>query len=104
MPCWTRWDSGAGWIVPVGTPTRIENAAYDSLVISAGLHLLVRLDSPLSEAEIVRRAADHGVLVAGASPCYMSPPAEPRLMIGFAATPTEQIDEGIARLAQALRR
>lgn len=70
---------------------------------SAGLHLLVRLDSPLSEAEIVQRAADHGVLVAGASPCYMSPPAEPRLMIGFAATPTEQIDEGIARLALAIR-
>jgi GntR family transcriptional regulator/MocR family aminotransferase len=75
----------------------------DSASASAGLHLLVRVESDRPEAEIVQRAADHGVLVAGASPCYISPPAEPRLLIGFSGTPTDQIDEGIARLAHAIR-
>ena len=68
----------------------------------AGLHLLVRVHSSRPEAEIVQRAADHGVVVVGAGPCYITPPDEPHLLIGFAGTPTEHIDEGIARLARAL--
>ncbi len=79
-----------------------DRASVDHESAPAGLHLLLRIASSRSEAEIVQRAADRGVLVVGASPCYVSPPVEPELLIGFAGTPTERIDEGIARLARAL--
>lgn len=76
--------------------------SIDHVSAPAGLHLLLRIHSSRTETEIVQRAADFGVLVVGASPCYVEPPDEPRLLIGFAGTPTGQIDEGIARLARAL--
>lgn len=77
-------------------------AVLDGATGSAGLHVLLRVRTRRDEAELLQRAAREGVRLSGASACYHDPPAEPRLLIGFAGTPTEQIEEGVVRLARAV--
>jgi GntR family transcriptional regulator/MocR family aminotransferase len=79
-----------------------DRAAIAGPTGSTGLHVLLRVRTDRSEAEIVERAAAEGVRLAGASGCYATPPAETQLLLGFAGTPTEQIDDGVARLLRAI--
>lgn len=78
-------------------------ASRDPASTAAGLHLLVRFETRLSEAEIIRRAAAVDVHLDPASPCFVEPPAGPAVMLGYAGLSEGDIREGIARLGRVLR-
>ena len=69
---------------------------------AAGLHLLVEFDLPLTESDLVSRAATARIRLDGASPCFGEPPALPTLLLGYAGQSEDRIDAGIARLADVL--
>lgn len=69
---------------------------------AAGLHELVRFDLHLTEGELIQRAAACGIMLEGAGRCYGEPPATPHILFGYAATPDDDIRQGIQRLADAL--
>lgn len=74
---------------------------------AAGLHVLVTLTGlpGVGEHDIAERAARAGVRVYPASGYYVrTRPAEPTFLMGYAALPTERITEGVALLAEAVRR
>ncbi len=76
----------------------------DPAMTEAGLHLLVGFDLSLSESEIVARAADAGVSLERASPCYIAaPPPLPSMLLGYAHLPEDDIRKGIRTLAGVLR-
>jgi GntR family transcriptional regulator/MocR family aminotransferase len=64
-----------------------------------GLNMLITLDVPLSDAELIVRAAEAGVGLRSAAPYYASPPPRPTFLIGFGALPENAIEEGVHRLA-----
>ena len=70
----------------------------------AGLHLLARLDGPLSEAQMVARAAQCGVRVAGLSGYYLPgseacPPAT--VLLGYAGLAGDAPEQAVAALETA---
>ncbi|MBE9178558.1 PLP-dependent aminotransferase family protein [Oculatella sp. LEGE 06141] len=69
---------------------------------NAGIHLMVRLHSPLSDAEILQRAAAVNVGMMSAQPHYLltKPPGE--FIFGYGELSDRQIQDGIIRLATAL--
>jgi GntR family transcriptional regulator/MocR family aminotransferase len=69
----------------------------------AGLHLYVQLPAGASEAEVIRRAAEAGIGLYGASPYYLRPEqAPPGLVLGYAHLPPDEIERQVARLGAAL--
>ncbi len=78
-------------------------AVRDPSMTSAGLHVLTRFDTDLSEQEISRRAAAVGVTLEGAGRCFVTPPERPHFAIGYSSMPEEQIHRGIERLAPIFR-
>ena len=70
----------------------------------AGLHLYVRLPDGLSEAEVIRVAAEVGIGLYGASQYYHRPEqAPPGLVLGYAHLTPAELSGWIERLGQALR-
>jgi GntR family transcriptional regulator/MocR family aminotransferase len=61
---------------------------------NAGIHLMVRLHTPLTDAEILQRVSQSGVGILSAQPCY--------LIFGYAELNEAEINEGVQRLAKAL--
>jgi GntR family transcriptional regulator/MocR family aminotransferase len=79
-------------------------ARHDPATTAAGLHLLVGFDLPLTERELVARAAAAGVRLEPAGPCYaLDPPPLPSALLGYASLPEDRIRAGIRRLAEGLR-
>jgi GntR family transcriptional regulator/MocR family aminotransferase len=78
-------------------------AQRDYATTSAGLHLMVRIDRNVAEADLVARAQAAGIAVEGASPCFVVPPDQPHLFLGYAMMAEEPIRQGIARLAGVIR-
>lgn len=75
----------------------------DAATTEAGLHLLVGFDLPISEAELIARAAGAGVGLEPASVCYIAaPPSLPSVLLGYAHLPEDQIRTGVRTLARAL--
>lgn len=69
---------------------------------AAGLHLMVTLpDAPLSDVEIALAALERGVKVQPLS-WHCQAPREPGLVLGYGATPTAAIRDGIEELATLL--
>jgi GntR family transcriptional regulator/MocR family aminotransferase len=66
--------------------------------VAAGLHLLVSLPDLADDAALAERALAEGVAVHPLS-WYRSNPGEPGLVIGYAATPPDQLREAIRRLS-----
>ncbi len=84
--------------------THLGGIAYrDTAMTSAGLHVLARFDIESSEAELIARAAAHGVALDGAGKCYTTVPDQPHVFLGYAGIPEEGIRAGVARLGQILR-
>lgn len=82
---------------PLGPHIRISGA-------EAGLHLLLSLDNGLSEDEMVGRAAQEGVRVAGLSGYYIAgraacPPST--VLLGYAGLPAEAFGPAAAALGRA---
>ena len=69
---------------------------------NAGIHLMVRFHTSLSDQEIVDRALQVGVGLVPAQPYYLSGDQRSEFIFGYAELNESQIQEGIRRLAQVL--
>ncbi len=68
---------------------------------AAGIHLMVQLQTNLSDEEIITRAAKMGVGLTSAASFYLESNRKGQFLMGYANLETE-IDEGVCRLAQIL--
>ncbi len=68
----------------------------------AGLHLMMRLHTQLSDEEIVQRAAEAGVGLFPAKPHYLKANCTGAVILGYAELDPQQIRTGIRKLAQVL--
>lgn len=68
----------------------------------AGLHVTLRLRTPLDGEAIAERAAAFGVGVATTRACYLERPEEAELVLGYAHLDEVRIEAGVRRLAEAL--
>jgi GntR family transcriptional regulator / MocR family aminotransferase len=68
----------------------------------AGLHLMVRLRTQLSDEEIIQRAAEVGVGLFPARPHYLKAKCTGAVILGYAELDPQQIQTGIQKLAQVL--
>lgn len=70
---------------------------------SAGLHILLEVDTTLTEAELIGAAAEREVRVYPTSRNWLSSqaPPRPRIIVGFGGMKEADIEEGIRRLALA---
>jgi GntR family transcriptional regulator/MocR family aminotransferase len=69
---------------------------------NAGIHLMVRLHTALSDEEVVHRAALFGVGLVPAQPYYLGVGRKGEFIFGYAELNESQIQEGICRLPQVL--
>jgi 2-aminoadipate transaminase len=68
-----------------------------------GMFLWVRLPAGQSAAALLPRAVEKGVAFVPGAPFYAQEPDARTLRLSFVTAPREQIDEGIAALARAIR-
>lgn len=72
--------------------------------LAAGLHATVRLGGAVNGEAVVQTALRRSVGVYPLGPCFMQPrPLDDRLMLGYANLVESDIEEGVRRLAAALR-
>ena len=72
--------------------------------IAAGLHAVAELPPGVHEHQVVARAAARGVTVEGLGEYALRDhPAEPRLVIGYAAPPDHAYATALARLSAAIQ-
>lgn len=69
---------------------------------AAGIHLMVQLQTDLSDEEIIVRAAQMGVGLTSAASFYLRSSRGGQFLIGYANLEEEKIDEGVCRLARIL--
>lgn len=69
----------------------------------AGIHFLILLDTHLSSDELIRRAAELGIEMKGASNYYLAPLSCPKnmLLLGYSCIPSEKYLELFTQLAKA---
>lgn len=70
----------------------------------AGMHVMVRLHTPYSDEEIIEQAANVGVGLMSAQPHYLNPNPPGAFILGYGELDEAQIQTGVEKLAQALRR
>ena len=68
----------------------------------AGLHFLLRLDTPMSDAALRRTAAEKGVRLALLSDYYADPSAAPQhvVVVNYSGIETDALRRGLSRLAE----
>jgi len=84
----------------------LQNTCRDMLEIhgvGAGMHLTVTLPSGFNDAEIASQAAKYGLCLWPLSPCYMDKPRH-GFVLGFAATPADQMASAVYRLWRLLKK
>jgi len=69
---------------------------------NAGLHLMIRLHTHLSEQDILNRAAQVGVGLVSASFYYLKSGSRNEFVLGYTELDEPQIQQGVRRLCQAL--
>jgi DNA-binding transcriptional MocR family regulator len=72
-------------------------------VPAGGLHLWVALPDGTDDIAVATAAATEGVVVFPGRPWFAAEPPGPFLRLTYAAAPPDAIDEGVRRLARALR-
>ena len=70
---------------------------------NTGMHLMIRLQTRLSDEEVVRRAAQAGVGMVSAQIYYLGESPTGQFVLGYAGLSERRIQEGIRRLTKALR-
>lgn len=70
---------------------------------NAGMHVMVRLQTGLSDEEVVHRAAQVGVGLVSSQIYYLGESSSGEFVLGYAGLSERRIQEGIRRLAKALR-
>ena len=68
-----------------------------------GLHLWVALPDGSDDVAVAAAAAAEGVVVFPGRPWFPADPPGPFLRLTYAAAPPDALDEGVRRLARALR-
>lgn len=68
----------------------------------AGIHLMVRLQTPFSDEEIMQRSEQAGVGIISAAPHYLKPHSKGEFIFGYGELTEQQLVEGINRLADSL--
>ena len=84
----------------------LKNSFGDQVEIvgeNAGMHLMIRLQTGLSEDEVVRRSVQAGVGMVGAQFYYLDESPSGQFVLGYAGLSERRIQEGVRRLAKALR-
>jgi GntR family transcriptional regulator/MocR family aminotransferase len=84
----------------------VQNTCRDMLEIrgaGAGMHLTVNLPSGFNDAEIASQAAKYGLCLWPLSPYYLNKPGH-GFVLGFAATPADQMASAVHRLWQLLKK
>ncbi|NDJ22300.1 aminotransferase class I/II-fold pyridoxal phosphate-dependent enzyme [Nostoc sp. B(2019)] len=66
---------------------------------NAGMHLIVKINTTLSDEEIIQRAALAGVGIGAAHPYYLKDSPGSEFVLGYADIDEEQIKAGVHRLA-----
>lgn len=69
---------------------------------NAGMHLMVKIDTQISDDEIVQRAALSGVSIGAAYPQYLKDSPGSEFIFGYAELNEQQIQEGVRRLARVI--
>lgn len=69
---------------------------------SAGTHLMARLQTHLSDQEIIQQMAQSGIEMVSAQPYYCNVPRSGEFIFGYAALTEQQIQESVYKLAQIL--
>ena len=82
-----------------------EKGTVEIIGADYGLHLLLRLDTELSEEAIIQRAKKNSIKIHGISQYYLSGTVLPHkacLVLGYAGMSLEEIDRGIALLSRVI--
>jgi GntR family transcriptional regulator/MocR family aminotransferase len=69
---------------------------------NAGIHLMVRLETPWPDPVVVQRAAQGDVGISSARGYYLTPPQSGQFIFGYSQLDAAQIAQGIQTLAQVL--
>ena len=69
---------------------------------NSGMHVMIRLRTPFSNEEVIRRAAAAGVGMIDARIYYLGPGRAGEFVMGYAPLSERRIQEGVRRLAKAL--
>jgi DNA-binding transcriptional MocR family regulator len=75
-----------------------------TVVPAGGLHLWAPLPEGTDDMALARTAAGEGVIVFPGRPWFPAEPPAPFVRLTYAAAPPDALDEGVRRLATALRR
>ena len=71
--------------------------------VEAGLHVMLYLPSAIDENELVIEAGDAGVGVYPGEAYHLDRPAPPSILLGFSGLNTDEIVEGVIRLASVVQ-
>lgn len=71
---------------------------------NAGIHLMARLQTHLSDQEIIQRMAQAGMEMISAQPYYCNIPRSGEFIFGYAALTEQQIQKSVYKLAQLLKK
>lgn len=69
----------------------------------AGFHIMLYLKNEISESQVIAEARKHGVAVYAGSPYHLVKPIPASLVLGFSDLENADIEEGIKRLATAIK-
>ncbi|BAZ49565.1 GntR family transcriptional regulator [Nostoc sp. NIES-4103] len=69
---------------------------------NAGMHLMIKINTHLSDEVIVQSAAQLGVGIGAAHPYYLKNSSGSEFVLGYAELNEQQIQEGVRRLAQVI--
>jgi GntR family transcriptional regulator / MocR family aminotransferase len=84
----------------------VQNTCSDILEIhgaGAGMHLTVTLPSGFNDIEIASQGVKYGLCLWPLSPCYLNKPRH-GFMLGFAATPADQMAGAVHQLSRLLKK
>jgi len=71
----------------------------DPVIPAAGIHLVARFRSPLSETKLIAAARDASIGLYGISAFHAGQHREPGLLFGYGEINTQEIDTALGRLA-----
>lgn len=68
----------------------------------AGMHVMIELNMPISNEEVVDRAAQAGIGITSAQPYYLEGGGQGKFVLGYAELSESQIEEGVRKLSKIL--
>ena len=69
---------------------------------NSGMHLMIRLRTPWSHEEVIKRVGAAGVGLISAHMYYLAEAPADKFVLGYATLSERKIQEGVRRMAKAL--